>query len=146
MLACDVQLAGTDATVSVGFRRVGLSIDSGVSYLLPRYVGQSTAKELVFTGEVLDADRARELGLSVRRTRALLEVGVLALGYLMGGAVGLGTVLTLLQGLRVGYGYVEVEAPLEPVVVRLLWRYNLGVYWIVVVSLAVLPRMIEGVL
>ncbi|MWJ29315.1 cytochrome c oxidase subunit I [Halomonas sp. ZH2S] len=57
---------------------------------------------------------------------------------------GFGAVLTLLQGLRVGYGYVGVEAPLEPVVVRLLWRYNLGVYWIVVVSLAVLPRMIGG--
>lgn len=66
MLACDVQLASTAATVSVGFRRVGLAVDSGVSYLLPRYVGQSTAKELVFTGEVLDADRARELGLFTR--------------------------------------------------------------------------------
>lgn len=66
MLACDVQLASTAATVGVGFRRVGLAVDSGVSYLLPRYVGQSTAKELVFTGEVMDADRARQLGLFTR--------------------------------------------------------------------------------
>ena len=66
LLACDVQCASVDATVSVGFRRVGLATDSGVSTLLPRYVGANVAKELVFTGEVLDADRARELGLFSR--------------------------------------------------------------------------------
>lgn len=66
LLACDVQLAGTDATVGVGFRRVGLAVDTGVSELLPRYVGPNVAKELVYTGETLDADRARELGLFTR--------------------------------------------------------------------------------
>lgn len=66
MLACDVQLASTAAKVGVGFRRVGLAVDSGVSYLLPKYVGANVAKELVFTGEVVDADRARELGLFTR--------------------------------------------------------------------------------
>lgn len=66
MLACDVQVGSVDATVSVGFRRVGLAVDSGVSALLPRYVGPNVAKELVFTGETLDADRARELGLLTR--------------------------------------------------------------------------------
>ena len=66
MLACDVQLANTNATVGVGFRRVGLAVDSGVSHLLPQYVGANVAKELVFTGEVIDADRAREIGLFTR--------------------------------------------------------------------------------
>lgn len=65
-VACDVQLASPDATISFGFRRVGLALDSGVSYLLPRLVGLNTAKELVFTGELVDADRARELGLFTR--------------------------------------------------------------------------------
>lgn len=66
LLACDVQLASTRAKVGVGFRQVGLAVDSGVSYLLPQYVGTNVAKELVFTGEVIDADRARELGLFTR--------------------------------------------------------------------------------
>jgi enoyl-CoA hydratase/carnithine racemase len=77
LLACDVQLARPDARVGFGFRRVGLAVDSGVSHLLPRYVGLNTAKELVFTGELLDADRARELGLFTRLfERASFEAGV----------------------------------------------------------------------
>ncbi|MFB6073450.1 MAG: enoyl-CoA hydratase/isomerase family protein [Haloarculaceae archaeon] len=66
LLSCDVQLASPAAKVSFGFRRVGLAPDSGVSFLLPRYVGLNTAKELVFTGELVGADRARELGLFTR--------------------------------------------------------------------------------
>ena len=62
-IAADVTLASGDANISFGFRQVGLAIDTGTSYLLPREVGVSTAKELVFTGELLDADDAAELGL-----------------------------------------------------------------------------------
>ena len=62
-LACDVQLASENAAIGFGFRNVGLSVDAGTSYLLPRVVGENVAKELVFTGEVLDADRALDLGL-----------------------------------------------------------------------------------
>lgn len=65
-LACDVQLASSDAEIGFGFRRVGLAIDSGVSYFLPRLVGPNKAKELVFTGDLLDADTAHELGLVTR--------------------------------------------------------------------------------
>jgi enoyl-CoA hydratase/carnithine racemase len=65
-IACDVQLASPDAKISFGFRRAGLALDSGVSYLLPRLVGLNTAKELVFTGELVGADRARNLGLFTR--------------------------------------------------------------------------------
>ncbi|SJN14983.1 Cytochrome c oxidase polypeptide I [Halomonas citrativorans] len=56
----------------------------------------------------------------------------------------LGAVLSLLQGLRVGYRYVGLHAPFEPVVVAYFWRYNVVVFWILVVALAVLPRVIGG--
>ena len=62
-LAADVQLASADARLSFGFRNVGLAIDSGTSYLLPRRVGENVAKELVFTGEQIGAERALNLGL-----------------------------------------------------------------------------------
>jgi enoyl-CoA hydratase/carnithine racemase len=62
-LACDLQLASADATISFGFRQVGLAVDTGTSYFLPRVVGVNTAKELVFTGELVEADRAESLGL-----------------------------------------------------------------------------------
>lgn len=65
-LACDLQVASTDGQIGFGFRRVGLASDSGVSYFLPRIVGPNKAKELLFTGELLDARSAAELGLFTR--------------------------------------------------------------------------------
>ncbi|MFC6825563.1 enoyl-CoA hydratase/isomerase family protein [Halopelagius fulvigenes] len=65
-LACDVRLFSTDGRIGFGFEKLGLAVDSGVSYLLPREVGAGVAKELVYTGEVLDAERASELGLANR--------------------------------------------------------------------------------
>ena len=62
-IACDVVLASNRAKISFGFRQVGLSIDSGTSYLLPSVVGDKIAKELVYTGKLVEAERARELGL-----------------------------------------------------------------------------------
>ncbi|GGL48376.1 enoyl-CoA hydratase/isomerase family protein [Halocalculus aciditolerans] len=62
-IACDVQLGSESASVGFVFRQVGLSVDAGTSYLLPRIVGENVAKELVYTGEILDADRALDLGL-----------------------------------------------------------------------------------
>ena len=57
---------------------------------------------------------------------------------------GLAVVLTVMQALRVRYGYVGAHAPFEPAVVVQLWRYNAVVFWILVGSLAVLPRVIGG--
>jgi enoyl-CoA hydratase/carnithine racemase len=62
-IAADITLASTDAKISFGFRQVGLAVDTGTSYLLPRQVGTSRAKELVLTGELLDAEAAADLGL-----------------------------------------------------------------------------------
>jgi len=76
-LACDVQLASPAAKIGFGSRRLGLAVDAGVSYFLPRLVGPNKAKELVFTGELLDADRARELGVFTRLfERDSFEAGV----------------------------------------------------------------------
>lgn len=63
-VACDIVLASERAELSFGFQRIGLSIDSGTSYLLPRLVGENTAKRLVLTDAVLDAEEAAELGLA----------------------------------------------------------------------------------
>jgi enoyl-CoA hydratase/carnithine racemase len=62
-IACDVQIASESSEISFGFRQVGLAVDSGTSYLLPRIVGENKAKELVFTAEMLDAQQAQDLGL-----------------------------------------------------------------------------------
>jgi 2-(1,2-epoxy-1,2-dihydrophenyl)acetyl-CoA isomerase len=62
-VACDLLLASERATIGFVFRNVGLGPDSGVSYMLPRIVGTNVAKELVYTGRILDADEAADLGL-----------------------------------------------------------------------------------
>lgn len=62
-IACDVRVASDNAEIGFGFRQVGLTIDSGISYFLPRIVGLGTAKTLVFTGDLIDAERAYEIGL-----------------------------------------------------------------------------------
>jgi 2-(1,2-epoxy-1,2-dihydrophenyl)acetyl-CoA isomerase len=62
-VACDIVLASERTQLSFGFRQIGMSIDSGTSYLLPRLVGESTAKHLTLTGRVLDAEEAADLGL-----------------------------------------------------------------------------------
>jgi enoyl-CoA hydratase/carnithine racemase len=62
-IACDMQIASEEAAISFGFRQVGLAVDTGTSYFLPRIVGENTAKELVLTGRMLDAAEAEQMGL-----------------------------------------------------------------------------------
>ncbi len=62
-IACDMQVANEDASFGFVFRQVGLSIDAGTSFLLPRLVGPNVAKELIFTGEIFGSERAEEIGL-----------------------------------------------------------------------------------
>lgn len=63
VLAADFTVASTDATFSQNFGHVGLIPDVGGTYLLPRIVGVSKAKEIIFTGRKLDAKEARSLGI-----------------------------------------------------------------------------------
>jgi enoyl-CoA hydratase/carnithine racemase len=65
-LGCDLVVASTRARFSAIFVRRGLSIDFGLSWLLPRLVGLSKAKELALLGEFVDANAALELGLVCR--------------------------------------------------------------------------------
>jgi cytochrome c oxidase subunit I+III len=57
---------------------------------------------------------------------------------------GLATICTLLQVLRVHYGYVGEKAPYEPVVVEQLWYYNLGVVWSAYAAIVLFPSAWGG--
>ena len=65
-LGCDLVLASTRARFSAIFVRRGLSIDFGLSWLLPRLVGVGKAKELALLGDFVDADEALRIGLVAR--------------------------------------------------------------------------------
>lgn len=62
-LACDIRLCSDQARLGTAFRNVALSGDFGGAYFLPRLIGAGHARELYFTGEIIDAKRALELGL-----------------------------------------------------------------------------------
>lgn len=63
-LACDVRIAASDVRMNVAMVKVGLTgCDVGISYFLPRSVGQSIAAELMMTGRMVDAERALRIGL-----------------------------------------------------------------------------------
>jgi 2-(1,2-epoxy-1,2-dihydrophenyl)acetyl-CoA isomerase len=68
-LACDMRIAGRSARFGTAFARIGYSGDYGGSWSLTRLVGTAKARELYFTAEVIDAEKAAELGM-VNRTVA----------------------------------------------------------------------------
>ena len=62
-LAADMLWCSDRARFSLIFVRRGLSLDFGTSWLLPKRIGLHEAKRLAFTGEIIDAQRAKELGI-----------------------------------------------------------------------------------
>ena len=62
-LAADMVWCSERARFSLVFAKRGLSLDFGTSWLLPKRVGLHEAKRLAFTGEIIDAHRAAELGV-----------------------------------------------------------------------------------
>jgi 2-(1,2-epoxy-1,2-dihydrophenyl)acetyl-CoA isomerase len=62
-LACDIIVAAENATLIEVFVNIGLVLDSGSSYLLPRLVGSTKAFELATMGTRLSATEAHQLGI-----------------------------------------------------------------------------------
>jgi 2-(1,2-epoxy-1,2-dihydrophenyl)acetyl-CoA isomerase len=63
LLNADLVVAARSTKFLMAYAGIGLTPDCGVSYLLPRAVGQQRALELALTGRVLTAERAHAWGL-----------------------------------------------------------------------------------
>jgi 2-(1,2-epoxy-1,2-dihydrophenyl)acetyl-CoA isomerase len=63
VLASDLVIGGRSATFTPAFSAVGLTPDTGVSFHLPRVVGQRRAAELLLTNRTLNAGQALEWGI-----------------------------------------------------------------------------------
>jgi 2-(1,2-epoxy-1,2-dihydrophenyl)acetyl-CoA isomerase len=61
--ACDFRIAARTAGFLLAFANVGLTIDSGVSWTLPRIIGQARATALAILAEPVNAESALEMGL-----------------------------------------------------------------------------------
>ena len=67
-VACmtDIRIAAAGAKMGVTFLKLGLIPGDGGAWLLPRTIGMSRASELLFTGDVIDAQTACDWGLVSR--------------------------------------------------------------------------------
>jgi 2-(1,2-epoxy-1,2-dihydrophenyl)acetyl-CoA isomerase len=61
--AADLRVAAESASFELAFGKVGLSLDSGASWLLPRLVGHARATAMCLLGEAVDSERALDMGL-----------------------------------------------------------------------------------
>lgn len=62
-LFCDFVVASERSSFAELFTRIGLSLDTGASWLLPRLVGERRARELSLLGDALGARTAADWGL-----------------------------------------------------------------------------------
>lgn len=75
LAAMDIRLASQKAKIGFVFEKIGITPEACSSWFLPRIVGISQALEWVYTGEIFDADTAKETGFvrSVHAPEDLLE-------------------------------------------------------------------------
>lgn len=79
-LACDIRFAAETAFVATGYVRVGLTGDYGISWLLTRLVGTARAREFMYSGEKISAERCAALGI-VNQVVPLAELFDRAFGF-----------------------------------------------------------------
>lgn len=80
-LACDIRIAAENASFGLPEIKLGLIPGAGGTQRLPRLIGLGRAKELLFSGGVVDAQEAYRLGLVNRvvpAERLLEEAGAFA--------------------------------------------------------------------
>lgn len=63
MLACDMVVAADNCVFSVAYCKIGTTPDGGMTYFLPRVVGQKKAMELALMGDCFSSQEAKQWGM-----------------------------------------------------------------------------------
>jgi 2-(1,2-epoxy-1,2-dihydrophenyl)acetyl-CoA isomerase len=69
-MVCDIRYAVPEASFVEAFVGIGLSVDGGATWLLPRLIGTGRALEMFYTGKPMGAAEAERLGLVNRVVEA----------------------------------------------------------------------------
>lgn len=93
-LSCDLRIASSRAKLGLPETNLGIIPGGGGTQRLPRLIGIAKSKELIFTGEAIDASEAYQIGLvnkvvepdqlleeSYKMARRILKNGLIAIGY-----------------------------------------------------------------
>jgi enoyl-CoA hydratase/carnithine racemase len=68
-MMCDIRFAAEGAKLTTAFARRGLIAEYGLSWVLPRVAGTSTALDLLLSGRTLLAEEAEQIGIVDRLTK-----------------------------------------------------------------------------
>ncbi len=66
LLTADVLVLGESARMRVAYPAIGITPDCGLSWHLPRIVGQARARDILLTNRVVDAAEALSIGIAAR--------------------------------------------------------------------------------
>ncbi|MBT6178911.1 MAG: enoyl-CoA hydratase/isomerase family protein [Deltaproteobacteria bacterium] len=69
-MACDIRIATQKSKLGQPEVSLGIIPGAGATYRLPRLVGQGMARELIYTGRIIDAQTAADIGLINRVVEA----------------------------------------------------------------------------
>ncbi|GAA8847609.1 crotonase/enoyl-CoA hydratase family protein [Helicobacter pylori] len=77
-LPMDARLVSTKGRMGFVFGRIGITPEATSSWFLPRIVGMPDALDLVYSADIIDAERALEVGLvrSVHEPEELLDAAI----------------------------------------------------------------------
>ncbi|UYM06272.1 enoyl-CoA hydratase/isomerase family protein [Solicola gregarius] len=111
MLSCDIVVADPGTKFVFAYPSIGLTPDCGLSYLLPRAVGQQRALQFAFAGKPASVDDALAMGLIAESADDVAtRAGRLAVEFAAGPARALGESRRLL---RAGWETDRVAAGVE---------------------------------
>lgn len=122
-MACDIVLAADKAKFAAIFRNIALAPDGGMVWQLRQLAGTQKAKEIVYSGRIVRADEAVELGLAfekVERESLMDRAMELAKSFAEGPTIAMGLAKRQFDlAWNNGFDqYLDMEATMQPIASR----------------------------
>lgn len=122
-LACDIVLAADKAKFAAIFRNIALAPDGGLVWHLRQLIGVQKAKELIYSGRIIRADEAVDMGLAYEKVAdgALMDRAMeMAASFAAGPTVAMGLAKRQfdLSWNASFEQYLDMEATIQPIASR----------------------------